>query len=62
MGDRYAIHIMKRLWRDESREDLRTIAIVALGRGGTFYVLDDTLALLGSDQASDSIDSRPRVI
>ena len=52
MGDRYAIHIMKRLWRDESREDLRTIAVVALGRGGKFYVLDDVLALLDSDQAT----------
>jgi HEAT repeat protein len=52
MGDRYAVHLMKRLARDEDRDDLRTIAVVALGRAGKFSVADDVIALLGSDQAT----------
>lgn len=52
MGDRYAIHLMKRLARDKDRADLRTIAVVALGRSGKYSVLEDIIAQLGSEQAT----------
>ncbi len=50
MGDRYAIHLMKELAGSQAKSDLKTIAVVALGRSGKFFVADELIVLLGDEQ------------